>query len=348
MADDVKLTKYIDGAGIKALYKSIREKVTGKTDAVTGTWTAAQATKAAQVSSSTTTDPYWLLGTTTQTNSDGTSLVKRADIKVTYEASGDACLNAPMFKGKFTGSFTGTAEKTTQVKSTVATGKYYLLGSTSSTESTDTPVKLSSVNVDASGNLTATKFIGNLQGNADSATNATNAAKVNVVNSTDSIQLLGAQGSGNVQIYRNSNISVQGSELILPADPTSLLAATTKQYVDNQIKDGIGSVIKLKGTYNADGFANNEGGNIIYTNASIGDAFLVNANGLTFAKGNYSANEQQVDQGDMIVCTLSGAITSVGSTDAVAEWTIIQRNIPEALTTKDITDLLSIADGEVK
>ena len=40
---DVKLTKYIDGAGIQALYKKIRAKVTGSDGAIAGNWSADKA-----------------------------------------------------------------------------------------------------------------------------------------------------------------------------------------------------------------------------------------------------------------------------------------------------------------
>ena len=49
-----------------------------------------------------------------------------------------------------------------QVKATLAGNTYYLLGHTSSTAGTAEAVKLSTVNVDSSGNLSASKFTGNL------------------------------------------------------------------------------------------------------------------------------------------------------------------------------------------
>ena len=48
-----------------------------------------------------------------------------------------------------------------QVKATLASGNYYLLGHTTNTADTAEAVKLASVYVNA-GNLTATKFIGSL------------------------------------------------------------------------------------------------------------------------------------------------------------------------------------------
>ena len=102
-----------------------------------------------------------------------------------------------------------------------------------------------------------------------------------------------------------------------------------KRWIVNQINSNISSVIKLKESYTGQSWTTDD-----LKAARIGDAHLVASNGLTF-------NGSQVDQGDMIICTAQDP-----ENGAAVEWTIIQRNIPEALSTDEIGVLLDPVDAE--
>ena len=227
---DVKLTKYIDGAGIQALYKKIRAKVTGSDAAVTGNWSA---DKANNIKITENSGKYWNVTDNTlylsgyqALNNNYASLISTKRTYITTLATG---LGADSFKdtlhvdaislgGESTDVLLGngsskaiselevkSATSATQIKSELATSPanptYYLLGSKSSTADTSTPLKHANVSVTVGGDSKAILSADGFNGPLKIATYA-------------------AGGSANTTQYplltKNGSINANGDSYITP------------------------------------------------------------------------------------------------------------------------------------
>ena len=120
----------------------------------------------------------------------------------------------------------------------------------------------------------------------------------------------------------NMNGSLNAQSITLSSSITQDTQATTKKYVDDKVSSSIstaiselGSVLEFKGSINST--------SVLPTSAELGWTYIVSEG------GTYAGEVCEV--GDMIICTTA-------STTAPT-WTIIQRNIPGALSVNDIDSI---------
>ena len=230
-----------------------------------------------------------------------------------------------------------------QVKATVAANTYYLLGHTSSAAGTAEAVKLSTVNVDSSGNLSASKFIGNLN---NSLTITLNGGTSTVFNNSS---------SQTISFYAPTTAGTAGELLVSTGGvPTWLAAVTsigagstngqipTAAAVWSAIGAGIASndAMIFKGTIGVGGTLTSAQFTALATYQTGWTYRILDAGTYTTKFGNTLVAEV----GDILIATADRANASWAATD----WTVVQTNLDGAVTSTEAAwtnDNLILAAG---
>ena len=252
-----------------------------------------------------------------------------ADVDITNTVgTNKSAINIPTLTINKYGHVTALSSVATavdQVKATLASGNYYLLGHTTNTADTAEAVKLASVYVNA-GNLTATKFIGSLNYSLSLTLNG-GASTFNNTAAT-SVSFYAPTSSGTTgQIMKSNGAGAAPTWYDIATSVTSLSSGSTDTQIPtakavyNAVIAGIstGDAMVYKGVLNATSSG--------LPAADKGDTYKVNVAG-TFN------GTQKLEVGDMLICnTDATAAVAYGSIVAGswANWDIVQTNLTDAV-----------------
>lgn len=211
------------------------------------------------------------------------------------------------------------------VQANVASTVFYLLGHTASTAGTATAVKISSIYGDASGNLTASKFIGSLNYNLSTTLNGGTAVVFdNTANKTLSFYAPTTAGTSG-QVLQSTGgapgwaslVSVSTGGITNGSSDTAIPSAAA---VYNLVNTGIAAnnAMIYKGAIDASTSPN-------YPAANAGDTYKISVAGIIGGASGIA-----VEAGDTIICTTDGTVA--GTQAAVgSNWDVLQTNIVGAI-----------------
>lgn len=208
-----------------------------------------------------------------------------------------------------------------QVLGNVASSTFYLLGHTSSAASTGTAVKISSIYGDASGNLTASKFIGTLNKKIDITLNGFTVTFNNTADVAASFYAPTSAGTSGQILQANSSGVPVWVSLSGVSSGSTATEIPSAQAVYNAINSGIASndAMIFKGVIDASTNPN-------YPAGSRGDTYKISVAGKVGG-----ASGVVVEAGDTIICTEDAVATGDQATVGV-KWNILQTNIVGAVT----------------
>lgn len=222
-----------------------------------------------------------------------------------------------------------------RVAAAVATGTFYLLGHTASTAGTATTFKNSSIYGDSAGNLSASKFIGNLN---NALTITYNGTAIEYDNTQAlSVTMYGPATSGTSGQLAYSTGSGMG--WITPA--TTITSSSTHSQIPTAaaVWDVVGAGLSAadamvyKGTIGVGG-----------TITALPTSGEYNA-GWTYkvvSAGNYAGQVAEI--GDMIIAVVDRA---AGASGSPSDWTVVQANIDGAVIgpASSVSGRIAVFDG---